>query len=199
MCDLKPNTAEHAFLSLGYNRFLNLFKEIENKNFWEQSPLYRFHRIRDTFAVYTELIQYEALERVLDTKKTSRPIENDLGERLFFFVRNLLAHFPLFDSWDAVTIDQQLATWEQRGQIHKFLTEFENKPQVKYRFFDPAAKEFIYISINFPSDYSENRPIKLNSILTEHEGVRFSIRLMLSILLHNVQDPESIFAELHAQ
>jgi len=199
MCELKPNPAEQAFLSLGYNRFLDLFKEIESKHFWEQTPLYRFHRIRDIFAVYTELISYVAIEHVLDTRKVLRPIEHDLGERLFSFVRNLLAHFPLFDSWDAVTINQHLVTWEGKGQIHKFLTEFDGKPQVKYRFFDPAAKELIYVTINFPSDYSQNRPIRLNEILTEREGVRFSIRLMLRILLQNVEDPESILAELRAQ
>jgi hypothetical protein len=165
MCDLKPNPAEQVFLSRGYNRFLDLYKEIEGKPFWEQTPLHRFHRIRDIFAVYTELIQYEAIEHILDLKKASRPVEHDLGERLFSFVRHLLAHFPLFDSWDTVSIDQQLATWERKGQIHKFLTEFEGKPQVKYRFYDSAAKEMIYVTINFPINYTQNRPIALNSIL----------------------------------
>ena len=200
MCDLKPNPAEQAFLSLGYNRFLDLFKEIESKPFWQQEPLYRFHRIRDIFAIYSELTQYEALKHVLETKKASRPVEHDLGERFFSFVRHLLAHFPLFDSWDAVTIDQQLATWEgPKRRIHKFLTDFEGKPPVKYRFFDFATKEMIYVTINFPTDYSQNRPIQLSAILTERDGVRFSIRLMLDILLHNVEDRESILAELRAQ
>lgn len=197
--ELKPNPAEQVFLSLGYNRFFDLFKEIESKLFWEQAPLYRFHRIRDIFAVYTELIQYEPLEHVLDAKKASRPVEHDIGERLFSFVRNLLAHFPLFDSWDAVTIDMQLATWERKGQIHKFLTDVEGKPQVKYRFFDSAMKEMIYVTINFPEGYSQNHPIPLCAVLTEREGVRFSIRLMLKILLQNVEDPEAILSELSAQ
>lgn len=198
MCNLKPNPAEAAFLSLGYNRFLDLFKEVDSKSFWEQPALYRFHRIRDVFAVYTELTQYEALKYVLNAKKTSRPIEHDVGKRLFSFVRHLLAHFPLFDSWDTVTISRQLATWEREAEIHKFLTDYEGKPQVKYRFFDRAAKEFIYVTINFPSGYSQNHPIMLSSILTEREGVRFSIRLMLDILLQNVEDPESILSELRA-
>jgi hypothetical protein len=199
MYNLKPNSAEQAFLSLGYNRFLDLFKEIESKEFWEQSPAYRFHRIRDIFAIYTELIRYEPLEHVLLTKKVSRPVEHDLGERLFSFVRHLLAHFPLFNSWDAVTIDQQLATWERKGQIHKFLIDFEGKPQVKYRFYDSAAKEMIYVQINFPADYSRNKPVQLRAILTEREGVRFSIRLMLNILLHSVENAEDILSELRAQ
>ncbi len=198
MCNLKPNPAEEVFLTRGYNRFLDLYKEIESKPFWEQTPLYRFHRIRDIFAVYAELIQYEALKHTLDKKKASRPVEHDLGERLFSFVRHLFAHFPLFDSWDTVSIDQQLATWERKGKIHKFLTEYEGKPQVKYRFFDSAAKEMIYVTINFPKDYSQDRPITLNSILTEREGVRFSIRLMLNILLINVESPETILSDLRA-
>jgi hypothetical protein len=199
MCNPKPNPAEQAFLSLGYNRFLNLYKEIESKPFWKQPPLYRFHRIRDIFAIYTELIQYEPLEHILGTKKALRPVEHDLGKLLFSFVRHLLAHFPLFESWDAVTIDQQLATWECKGQIHRFLTKFEGKPQVKYRFFDSVAKEMIYVTITFPTGYSQNHPILLSSILTEGEGVRFSIRLMLNILLHNVEDPEAILSELRPQ
>jgi len=198
MSDLKPNPAEQAFLNLAYGRFIDLFKEIESKTFWGESPLHRFQRIKDIFAVYSELIQYEPLQYILDAKGKARPVEQELGERLFSFVRHLLAHFPLFDSWDSVTINQQLATWERKGQIHKFLTEFEGKPEIKYRFYDPTTKEMIYVTINFPADYSKDSPILLNSILTEREGVRFSIRLMLGILLHNVEHPESILAELHS-
>ena len=198
MTDFSPNPAEQAFLELGYNRFLDLYKEVDSAGFWEQPPSYRFHRIRDVFAIYDELTNYVAIAHILATRQQARPVEHDLGERLFSFIRNLLAHFPLFDNWNDVWIDQQLATWERTAQIHKFLSDFDGKPQEKFRFYDTAKKQMLYVAICYPTGYLQNRRIRLAEILPEHEGVRFSIRLMLGILLRNVDDPEQILAELRA-
>jgi hypothetical protein len=197
--DLKPNASEKAFLELGYNRFVDLFKEIESDIFWKKDSIYRLHRIRDIFAIYAELICYEPLKFVLEERKTTRPVENDLGEQLFKFVRHLLAHFPLFDSWDTVWITKELANWERKGQIDRFLTNYEGKAEIKYRFWDARVKQMTYLSINFPVGYKANQKIFLKDILQERDGVRFSIRLMLKILLENLESPELILKELNEQ
>lgn len=197
---LKPTPSEKAFLESGYNRFLDLFKEVESEAFWKRDPIYRLHQIRDIFAIYSELICYKPLKEVLEKRKTVRPVENDLGEQLFKFIRNLLAHFPLFDSWDAVWINKELANWEKEGQtMDRFLTNFEGKTEIKYRFLDSRTKEMIYLSINFPVGYKANQKIFLKDILQERDGVRFSIRLMLKILLENVESSDSILKELNDQ
>jgi hypothetical protein len=194
---MSVNPAEQIFLGLGYNRFLDLFKEIESEAFWMRDASYRLHRIRDIFSVYAELCCYEPIKFILDKRKNGRPVENELGERLFKFIRNLLSHFPLFENWDSVWISKQLATWEKEGQsIDKFLSEFEGREAIKYRFWDYRSGQMIYLTICFPATYTSGREIFLKDILQEREGVRFSIRLMLNILLENCEDRDSILNEL---
>ena len=52
---LRPNKAEKEFLSLAYNRFYDLFDEIRADKFWKKNKWYRFSKIKEIFAVYSEL------------------------------------------------------------------------------------------------------------------------------------------------
>ncbi len=54
--NLRPNKAEKEFLTLTYNRFYDIFEEVMNDAFWKKRKSYRFSRIKDGFAVYSELL-----------------------------------------------------------------------------------------------------------------------------------------------
>jgi len=181
MNGLKPNLAEKQFLRIGYQRFFDLYTEIETKAFWRKSAQYRFHCIRDIFAIYNELICCQELNQMPVKQKKIHPAVSD---KLFRFVRHLLAHFPFFTTWDSVWINKELATWSQRGQIDKYLEEVDGQHPVTLQFRDPMRpKQNINVAINFPADYALNKSVYLKDILSEHEGVRFSIGRMLLTLL----------------
>jgi hypothetical protein len=195
--NLKPNAAEQVFLGFAYSRFIDLFKEIDAAEFWERDAKYRFSRVRDVFSVYAELLNYEPIQHILKEIESRRIVESELGKELFQMIRNLIAHFPLFDTWDDIRFTKELITWEGKSRvIDKFCEKFKGRDEVKYRIWNPKTREFSYLTIRFPKDYDKNKEILLKDLLEEKEGARFSIRLMLRILLENVEDPQSIMNEI---
>lgn len=182
--ELRPNDAEKEFLTLAYNHFYDIFDEIISDSFWERDQQYRFSRIKDIFGIYSELLDYEPLKRVIEhIKKIRPPMEAEIGGELFKFIRNIIAHFPFFDRWDDIWANRQIINWNKEGQsIDKFLKKYESHKQVKYRFWEADKKRMTYLSINFPDNYSVGEKIFLRDILSEKEGVKFSIILMKKIL-----------------
>ena len=187
--NLKPNEAEELFLSLAYNRFYDLFEEVMSDSFWELDAWQRFSKVSHGFSVYAELLNYEPLKHVLNAMKTMRPpMEAEIGGELFKFVRNVLAHFPLFATWDEVWINKTLVNWNKKGQsIDRFLNKYQGKSEVKYRFWEEKKKQMTYLSINFPSTYGDDK-IYLKDIISEKDGVKFSFIMMRNILNTQVEE-----------
>jgi len=110
-------------------------------------------------------------------------MEAEIASELFKFIRNVVTHFPFFDSWDAVWVDQSMANWHKDGQsIDKFLRKYKGTQTVKYRFWEQSKKRMTYLTIDFPERYDENTKVFLKDLLTEKEGVKFSFLLMRRIL-----------------
>jgi len=182
--NLRPNKAEKEFLTLAYNRFYDIFKEVMTDSFWEKRKASRFSIIKEGFAVYAELLNYEPLRWVIEHLKKARPpMEAEIGSELFKFIRNVIAHFPFFESWDEVWVSKSIINWNKDGQsIDKFLKKYDGKEVVKYRFWEAKKRKMTYLSINFPQKYQEDNKIYLKEILSEKEGVKFSFILMRQIL-----------------
>jgi len=181
---LRPNKAEKEFLTLAYNKFYDIFEEVMTDSFWKKRKLYRFSRIREGFVVYAELLNYEPLKCVIEHLKKARPpMEAEIGSELFKFIRNVIAHFPFFQSWNEVWISKSIINWNKDGQsIDKFLKKYEGKEVVKYRFWEAKKRKMTYLNINFPQKYHEDNKIYLREILSEKEGIKFSFILMRQIL-----------------
>jgi len=182
--NIRPTPAEIEFLSMSYNRFYDIFDEVMIDNFFERDPWYRYSKIKDAFAVYTELLNYEPIKWVIDKIKTSRPpMEAEIGSDLFKFIRNVIMHFPFFESWDDVWINKSIINWYRDGQtIDRFLEKYQKHQTVKYRFWEADKKRMTYLSINFPNEYNESTQIFLKDFLTEKEGIKFSLILMRQII-----------------
>ena len=181
---LRPNQAEIQFLTLAYNRFYDIFIEAMDDSFWKKDSWYRFSRVKDGFGVYSELLNYEPLQRVLENMKTSRPpVEAEIARELFKFIRNIVMHFPFFDCWEDVWINQLLINWYKEGQfIDRFIRKYAGRKPVKYRFWEEKGKKMTYLSIHFPEDYEGHNRIYLKDILSEKDGVKFSFILMGQVL-----------------
>jgi len=188
--ELRPNDAEKEFLTLAYSRFYDIFGEITTDSFWEKDAWYRFSKIKDAFGVYSELLNYEPIKWVIEhIKKARPPIEAEIGSELFKFIRNIITHFPFFNSWNDICISRQIINWNKEGQsVDKFLKKYEGRKQVKYRFWEAEKKRMTYLSINFPDNYSAGQKIFLKDMLSEKEGIKFSFILMRQILDAQVEE-----------
>lgn len=181
---LKPNNKELEFLTLAYNRFYDLYDEVMEDSFWIKSEWDRFSKIKQAFDIYTEVLDYEPLKHVIENFKTARPpMESEIGSELFKFVRNVLSHFPYFQSWNSVWIKKSIINWNKEGlTIDKFLKKYEGHEPVKYRFWEGHKKRMTYLSICFPEQYLIDTNIYLKDIVSEKEGVMFSFILMRKIM-----------------
>ena len=180
---LRPVIAEKEFLDLAYNRFYDIFEEVMAESFWSKRKNYRFSRIKEGFAIYAELLNYEPLKWVIEHLRKARPpMEAEIGSELFRFIRNVISHFPFFDTWDEVWIKKSIINWNRDDQsIDKFLNKYFGKSTIKYRFWEARIKKMTYLSINFPQEYQNNK-IYLKEILSEKAGVKFSFILMRQII-----------------
>ena len=187
--DIRPTEEELEFLTLSYNRFYDLFGEVMADNFFDNDKLYRLSRIKDAFAVYAELLNYEPIKWTIEhLKKVRPPMEAEIGSELFKFIRNVIAHFPLFDSWDDIWINKNLVNWYRKGQtVDKFLEKYKGHEPVKYRFWEAEKKRMTYLTINFPEEYNGKAKIYLSNFLTEKDGIKFSFILMRNIIDSQVE------------
>lgn len=187
--EIRPNVAEIEFLKLAYNRFYDLFEEIMDDSFWDKDEWYRFSKIKEGFAVYTELLHYEPVKWIIEhIRKARPPMEAEIGSGLFKFIRNIIIHFPFFDSWNEVWINKTIINWQKQGQfIDYFLQKYKGKELVKYRFWEPSKKRMTYLTINFPKEYDKGNKIYLREVMSEKEGVKFSFILMKQILNTQVE------------
>jgi hypothetical protein len=181
--EIKPNKSEELFLSLGYNRFYDLFDEIMTEEFWDKESWYRLSKLSNAFAVYAELLTYEPFKYVLEALKKQRPpMESEIGGAMFKFVRNILAHFPIFETWDDVWINKSLVNWQKEGMtIDRFLNKFAGHNEIKYRFWEADKQKMTYMSIQFPKEYSDSK-IYLRDMISEKDGTKFSLIMMRQIL-----------------
>ena len=186
--ELKPSKKEVEVLTLFYNRFYDLYDEIVADNFIEENGNVRFLKLREAFSIYKELLNYKPIKYYIEwMKKDGRPpLEGIIADEVFSFIRNLLLHFPIFDTWNEVYVNKKLATWSKVGQIDKFLNKCVNikidgKSEVKYRIWEEEKKKMTYFSIKFPEKYEDN-DIYLKDLISEEVGMKFCMALMREIL-----------------
>lgn len=186
----RPNKAEKQFLTLAYNRFYDIFDEIRDDSFWTKDDWHRFSRIKEGFAVYSELLNYTPIRWVIEKIKITRPpMEAEISGELFKFIRNVISHFPFFDSWNDVWFNKLIINWYKEGQtIDRFIQKYVGRKVVKYRFWEEDKKRMTYLSINFPANYQEKTKIYLKDFLNEKEGVIFSFMLMKKIIATQVEE-----------
>lgn len=187
--EIKPNKKEKIVLELFYDRFYNLHEELSQERFFKEKPTYRFYKIREIFSVYKELLGYEPIQYHIKCVKNGArpPLEGLIVDDLFSFVRNLLLHFPIFDNWEDVYINKDLATWNKAGTIHKFLLKsskikIDDSGVIKYRIWEKRKKLMTYIQFHLPEEYNDNSKIFLNDIISEIDGIKLCISFMKQVL-----------------
>ncbi len=188
--ELRPNKAEQEFLKLAYNGFYDIYEEVFREFFWEKDAYYRFSKLKDAFAIYSEIMHYEPIQGVFHEMRHSRPpMESEIGRELFRFLRNVFIHFPFFSCWNDVWINKSIVNWHKEGQsIERFLEKYVGVGEVKYRFWEPETKQMTYLKIVLPNDYNKGAQIFLKDILEEKNGGKFALILMRKIIDTQVEE-----------
>ncbi len=179
-----PNQAEVEFLRLAFNRFYIIFDEVTSDIFWRENPWYRLSKIKDGFSIYSELLNYPPIKVVLEAMKKRRPpMEAEIAEELFRFIRNVVMHFPFFNNWDEIYVTKKTVNWYKDHQsIDRFLNKFVGYENVKYRFWEENKRSMTYLEINFPKQYDLDTKLYLKDFLSEENGVKFAFILMRKVL-----------------
>lgn len=185
---IHPTETEIEFLDLAYIRFLDLFDEMVADDFWARDPMHRLSKIKDVFLVYSETLKYPPIQWAING--TTRPNFADVGKDLFKFIRHVLSHFPFFAEWDMVWISKPIVSLYSSSPqfIDRYLTDNENRDELKYRFWEEDKKSMTYVCVQFPSNYTSNGKIFLKDMLEEKSGVKFSLIFMNTILRTQIEE-----------
>lgn len=196
MDEQKPNEKELEVLGLFYNRFYDLYDEIIDDSFFLKDEKTRFYLIRDAFSIYKELLNYEPIKLYLKWARMGGrpPLESMIADDLFSFIRNVLSHLPVYETWNDVYINSNLATWTRPGTIDKFLKKctrikIDGKSVVNYRIWEKSKNQMTYIKIRLPDKYENNR-IYLSEIISEKDGIKFCLSLMKKVLNSQVENSD---------
>ncbi len=174
---------------MAYQGFLELFDVVFQDAFWHKEPELRFVTISKGFAIYAELLHYPPIKWFNEhLRRTRPPIEAEMAEELFPFVRNIIAHFPFFNCWDEVFINRRMVNWQGKSKsIDKFLTKNEGREEASYRFWEESRRKMTYMSIRYAYRYCEGENVYLKDILNEEAGVKFAYILMRKVLSSQIE------------
>lgn len=188
-CILSKDSKEYEFLDLATNRFIELYEEINNCSFMDFPPETRLYKIKDFFSIYTELLLYQPIRDHVDfIEKTRPPMESVISGEFTKFIRNILAHFPFFTTWDEIYVSKQLVNWISEGRtIDRFLKKYQGHKEVQYRFQERATHKWRYPTIKFPQEYNDDK-IFLKDIINEKDGI-----LLCAILMFEVVSSQIIY------
>ena len=192
-CILPKDSKEYEFLNLATNRFMELYEEINNCSFMDLTPEIRLYKIKDFFSVYSEMLSYASIKDYIEIVENTRPpMESVISSDLVKFVRNILAHFPFFTSWDEIYISKQLVNWASEGKsIDRFLKKYQGHKEVEYRFKERLSDKWRYPTIKFPSTYNEDK-IYLKDMITERDGVLLCALLMYKVVSSQIINPSNL-------
>ena len=186
-CFLDKDSKEYEFLNLASNRFLDLYAEINGMNFMDNMPEIRLYKIKEIFSIYSELLLYEPdQEHIAFLENTRPPMYAVISSEFVKFLRNILAHFPFFTSWNDIYVSKSLVNWANEGKtIDKFLNKYQGHESVVYRIKNSISKEWIYPTISFPKLYN-NEKIYIKDMIDEKEGILLCVAMMYNVVMSQI-------------
>lgn len=137
----------------------------------------KFELIKSLSSLVSELLDRNDLkEKLLDLANSSKinGEDNEIKIETFDFIRNILIHFPIFETWKEICISKKLLNWNRpyNGKIEKFLVNNLNKT-FTYRIFLNENNEWVEkktITVTVPELNDKNK-IFLNDIITLEDAI----------------------------
>ena len=143
----------------------------------------RLHKIKDFFSIYTEMLSYPPIKNHIEfVEKTRPPMESVIVSEVVKFIRNILAHFPFFTTWDDIYFTKQLINWASEGKsIDRFLNRYQGHEDVQYRFKERESGKWSYSTIRFPKEYNDDK-FFLKDMINEKDGILLCAVLMFGVV-----------------
>lgn len=176
-----------SMLNRSFNRFDELFEEALNNSFWGEDQRYRFSRLKDGFAVYRSIQNYEltCCSRGGIRKPGIRP-GSEIGTELFRFLKSVMTRFRFFENWNQVYVEQALCSRRVEA-ADDFLKKYSGSHPLNIRFWEKYKKKMVCLNVNFPARYEEDTRVFLRDVLKEEEGTRFAFIYMRKIIVSQVK------------
>lgn len=159
------------------NRIRNYVHEIGFPELYYCTESAKIDYIQKMSLLINELLSGPNTERKFENL-ANKSIENGKNNKekyqVFKMLRNLLIHFPFFENWDDIYINENLLDWNKSkgNQIKRFFKKNEGK-QLRYAIYmkryDNWEKE-IEINITIPKIYKYKK-VYLKDILTIDEAM----------------------------
>lgn len=135
----------------------------------------KFTLIKSLASLTSELLEVEEINKKMIEKAKSSEINGDNVEdkfATFKMIRNVINHFPIFDTWDEIYISKDLIGWNnpKNSQIEKF---FKTEKCMSYRIYlneDDKWVEKKKIDIKVPCLGKYNK-IYLKDILSIDDAI----------------------------
>lgn len=132
----------------------------------------KFEVIKQLASLVSELLDKDGIKKKLiefANTSTVNGEDNEIKIETFDLIRNILIHFPIFESWDEICISKKLLKWntDKNGQIIKYFEKNYNK-SFKYRIFLNENDEWIErhtITVTIP-ELNDDNTIYLKDILS---------------------------------
>lgn len=180
---------EIEYLTLTVTRLKELGRIIFNEPFLNFSPKKRLSILKDLYSVYSEIYSMKFFKEIHGTD----PLLIDFGDfqkHLVKMIRNVLMHFPYFDSWDEVHIKRSLVTLNLTpksdgtfsGAIEKFFQKYSDK-NYAIKLTEYGGNQ-ITLKLLIPKGYIKNDEIYLKDIIEERYVGLFSVGYF-RILINN--------------
>ena len=159
------------------NRIREYVKRIGFPDLYYCSESEKMDYIQNMALLINELLSGPNTENKFE-KLANTSIENGKNNKekyqVFRMLRNLLIHFPFFENWDDIYINENLLDWNKRkgSQIKKFFKDNENK-ELNYSIYMNRYGKWekeIEINIKIPKIYKYKK-IYLKDILTIDEAM----------------------------
>lgn len=147
----------------------------------EKNDELRLYYLKELYSICTE---FEAIQGI-DNYKDIANADITLAIKYFKFIRNIFAHFPIFNNWKEIWISETLAINMTAGysSIATFMSKNKNSEEKKFEFVtlqkDGSQKTFETVLKTF-NYKNPNDKIYLNDIVT------FDGALHLVILMYNL-------------
>ena len=132
----------------------------------------KFELVKELASLVSELLDRKELKnKLIELANTSQVNgeDNEIKLDTYDLIRNIIIHFPIFDSWDEIYISNELLSWNKpyHGQIKKYFDKNKGK-KFTYRIYLNENGKWVEkhkIIVNIP-ELKDGEKIYLKDILS---------------------------------
>ena len=135
----------------------------------------KFDLIKSVASLTSEILATDEInEKMLEIAESSKVNGDNVQDKFetFKMIRNVLNHFPIFDSWDEIYVSSELINWNE-PKYSQILDYFSTEKQMSYKIYlkeNDEWKEKKQIDINVPMLGKYNK-IYLKDILSINDAI----------------------------